>query len=504
MKMEIKISKRFLMLPYEAQAQRKKLILKMDQQIKAELDIRLGSLPDFFLPYDLMPFIGEEMEMEIQPDAVFAPIFSDQPDISNLYKEKYRPAAHFSAAYGWINDPNGLVFYEGKYHLFFQHNPAGPIWDNMHWGHAVSRDLLHWQQLDDILFPDDTGTMFSGCAVIDESNVSGLKCNDHAPLLLFYTAAGGTSLRSRGTPFTQRLAYSVDGGQTFQKFHQVMVPHIAAENRDPKVIFCEEMDCYLMALYLQGRDFMLLSSKDLLHWKELQRIRIEDDDECPDIYPLSLDGEQFWVMTAAHDRYLIGRISNDGFTPIQPAQQLQNGQLYAAQTFFGIPAHRRIRFSWNKALIPGMPFQGAMSTPHDMFLRRIHGRIHLCAQPIAEFDQLHDAALLGTNQIHLPGKAHDLHVTLPAEGCYTLNMLGLQMTIDVAQGVIKAGQETVPFHCDAKELPLRIIQDVHSTEFFINHGEKILCLQHIADYFLHFLSCPGARIQGWSLKNIWE
>jgi len=502
--MKIIIEKRYLLLPYETEAQPKKLILKKDQRILVELDIRLGCQPDFLLPYDMLSYLGMEMEMEIQPDAAITPVFADALNIDTLYKEKYRPIAHFSAAFGWINDPNGLVLYEGKYHLFFQHNPAGPVWGNMHWGHAVSDDLVHWQQMDETLCPDDTGTIFSGSAVIDDRNVTGLKCNEHAPLLLFYTAAGGTSLRSRGIPFTQRMAYSVDGGHTFQKYDQIMIPHIVAENRDPKVIFCEEMDCYLMALYLQGREFLLLTSRDLLSWQEMQRIFIEDDDECPDIYPLSLDGERYWVMTAAHDRHLIGKMDKGAFIPIQTARQLQHGQHYAAQTFFGMPDHRRVRFGWNKAHIPGMPFQGTMSTPHDLFLKRIDGQICLCAWPVPEFDQLHLDAFQGTNALSLPGKAHDLLLSIPAQGCHTLKMLGLQITIDFDHRLITGGEESVPFYAAEKEMPLRIIQDKHATEFYINQGEKNLCLRHIADYTQSTLSCPGAKMIGWALKNIWE
>ena len=129
-----------------------------------------------------------------------------------LYNETYRPQFHFSARQHWLNDPNGLVFYKGEYHLFFQHNPQGNEWGNMTWGHAVSRDLVHWEQLPMPSNPINLGTMFSGSAVVDWHNTSGLGQGAEPPLVAIYTAAGGTSPASKGQPFTQCLAYSIRSG----------------------------------------------------------------------------------------------------------------------------------------------------------------------------------------------------------------------------------------------------------------------------------------------------
>ena len=138
---------------------------------------------------------------------------------------------HFTAQKGWINDPNGLILYEGWYHLFYQHNPDDNRWGNMHWGHARSRDLVHWEHLPIALYPEPGYTMYSGSAIEDVRNLTGLKKGGHNPLLLYYTAAG--------EPFEQRVAVSTDGGRTFEKMPGCVIGHIRGENRDPKIVYDE-------------------------------------------------------------------------------------------------------------------------------------------------------------------------------------------------------------------------------------------------------------------------
>ena len=161
-----------------------------------------------------------------------------------LYQELHRPQFHFSAREGWINDPNGLLYANGQWHLFFQLNPNATIWGDMTWGHAVSDDLLHWRQGDHALIPDNTGTMFSGSGVVDHDNTAGFGDDS---LLLFYTAAGDYAEPKQ--PFTQCLAYSTDEGVSWIKYDgNPVVGHFEGGNRDPKIIWHEPTSCWIMAL----------------------------------------------------------------------------------------------------------------------------------------------------------------------------------------------------------------------------------------------------------------
>ncbi len=241
---------------------------------------------------------------------------AELPETAPLYRESLRPQFHFTAAQNWLNDPNGLVFFKNEYHLFFQHNPTGINWGNMTWGHAVSPDLLHWRQLDNALEPDRLGTMFSGSAVVDWKNTSGFGNGAEPPLVAIYTAAGGTSPESKGQPFTQGIAYSNDRGRTWHKYGKnPVLGHIAAENRDPKVIWHEPTHQWVMALFLDGEKYALFGSPNLKQWAKLSDLPTFSNGECPDLFELPVAGnpsDTRWIVWGANNNYLIGKF--DGVT----------------------------------------------------------------------------------------------------------------------------------------------------------------------------------------------
>lgn len=236
---------------------------------------------------------------------------AQQKRVSALYDETYRPQFHFTAQKNWINDPNGLVYYKGEYHLFFQHNPKGNEWGNMTWGHAISWNLVCWEQLPNAIEPDALGTIFSGSAVVDWDNTAGFQRGSEKALVAIYTAAGGTSPESQGQKFTHCLAYSNDCGKTWIKYAKnPVLPHIVGENRDPKVVWYESTERWIMTLFKDGNTYAFFSSPDLKAWTHLQDITVPGCSECPDFFPLPVDGgrhDQKWVWTAANGKYLVGR-----------------------------------------------------------------------------------------------------------------------------------------------------------------------------------------------------
>ena len=289
-------------------------MISCDEKPEYTLDIRLDNLsPNFYAYIDVSQYMGKILSVSIDPEMKCSFEESDTMNIPSLYQESYRPQVHFTTKNGWINDPNGLVYINGQYHMFYQHNPCENKWNNMHWGHAVSTDLIHWEEREIALFPDKTGAMFSGSAIVDERNLLGLQTGDTPTVLLYYTATN---------PFSQYIAYSTDSLKTIKKYSDSpAVPHIVGSNRDPKVIFCEEWDAYVMALYLEDDIYGILKSNDLLHWNLVQKIALPGDNECPDLFPITAeDGNRKWILTGAHDRYIVGDMQKDGFFPTQEAQ----------------------------------------------------------------------------------------------------------------------------------------------------------------------------------------
>jgi len=326
-------------------------------------------------------------------------VISEVVPSTTLYQERYRPQFHFTARENWLNDPNGLVYHEGEYHLFFQHNPTGPEWDNMSWGHAVSADLLHWQQLDNALEPDKLGAIFSGSAVVDWRNTAGFQSGEAPALILIYTAAGDAGPLSAGMPYAQCLAFSNDRGRTWEKYSEnPVVPHIIGWNRDPKVSWYSPGEYWIMALYLDEDSFAILTSKDLKSWERTQTISIPGSRECPDLYEIAVDGsadETRWVLAGANGLHYIGTFDGKEFTPeVGPLPTDHGTNFYAIQTYSDIPAEdgRRIQVAWMAGgVYPEMPFNQQMSFPCSLTLRRVAEGVRLFRYPVREIDALYSA-----------------------------------------------------------------------------------------------------------------
>jgi len=330
------------------------------------------------------------------------------------YGESLRPQYHFSPYRGWMNDPNGLVYYGGEYHLFFQHNPYGWGWGNMTWGHAVSQDLLHWRELGDVLHPDRFGAMFSGSGVCDVRNSSGFGDGDRAPLVLIYTAAGN--------PFTQCVAYSCDG-RTFHKHAgNPVIGNIDKGNRDPKVFWHEGTGRWVMALYVGHQNeseytVELHGSSDLLHWERLSVVPGGKGDnrylyECPDMFELCVEGsdQRRWVLTAANGEYQIGDFDGVEFVPESSVLRSCEGIAYASQTFDGLADGRRVMMSWLRAESPGMPFNQCQSVPQELSLVRTSSGLRLSRKPLRELVSLRRRSYAGSGLLDYLGDSCEIRL----------------------------------------------------------------------------------------------
>lgn len=328
-----------------------------------------------------------------------------------LYNERYRPQFHFTAKQNWLNDPNGLMYYKGEYHLFFQHNPSGINWGNMTWGHAISKDMVHWNQIENAIYPDKLGTIFSGSGVVDWNNTTGFQTGDEKPLICIYTSAGGTSDESKGQPFTQSIAYSNDKGRTWTKYEKnPVLGHIIGSNRDPKVIWHEPTEKWIMTLYLDGNDYALFSSPNLKEWTRLSDINLPNTSECPDIFELSVDGDpnnKKWVFWGANGNHYIGTFDGKTFKAESDLLRTDFGaNFYAAQTWSDIPKSdgRRIQIAWmNGGKYPDMPFNQQMTFPVELTLRTTPYGIRLFRKPIKEIENIHQKEYFWQDQI-LPPK----------------------------------------------------------------------------------------------------
>ena len=308
-------------------------------------------------------------------------------------KRKEKPAGrhpqiHFTAASGWTNDPNGMVYKDGVYHLYFQYNPFDIRWENMSWGHAVSHDLLHWEQKDSVMVPDEDGTMFSGCGLRNDRGLLGL---DKDALLFFYTAAGGSSSWSEGQEFVQKIAYSLDGGDTLAKIKEPCIDTIYYDNRDPKVFWHEESGAYVMVLWLRGNDFGIFRSQDLKNWEMTQEIRLEDGWECPDLLCLtSPQGTRKWFFWCAAGYYFPGEFDGYRFYPDGARRSAYLTEIpYAAQTFSGLPDGRVISVPWLRIKNDGRLFTGAYGIPTELSWLDRNGESILVQKPVRElFEQL--------------------------------------------------------------------------------------------------------------------
>jgi fructan beta-fructosidase len=481
------ITKKYLNLPVKTGAAKRRVRFAVGDKMVREFDIELADgRPDFTVFSDVSPFQGKKLVVETQlPEGSKAmEAMTQSNEISgaaDLYREKYRPQFHFTSRRGWLNDPNGLVFAEGQWHLFYQHNPYGWDWGNMHWGHAVSKDLFHWRELPIALTPTQYGDWcFSGSAVVDANNTSGWRQGKGPLLVCAFTSTG------RG----ECIAFSNDSGRTWTEYEGN--PVIKHKGRDPKLIWHAPTKKWVMAVYDErdgrARDVAFYTSPDLKKW--IFASRIEGFYECPDLFPLPVDGDTNkvkWVLSAADGKYLLGQFDGTKFTPESGKHQVWYGNFYAAQTFDNARDGRRVQIGWGNGItFPGMPFNQQMTVPVELTLRTTSEGVRLCAVPVKEIASLHARKHSWKEMTLKPGvnplagvqsELFDLRATFRPAGAerVTVTLRGVPVVYDTKKHELSCQGKVAPLKPGKDgSVSLQILVDRGSVEVFGNAGRVAL------------------------------
>ena len=403
---QIDEQKKFLLLPVEEASPEAKLYMIADNDVVRSMNVRLAvNKVDYFVPVDLTGFDNKHLSFNFQliPDSALCweeMKLSDEFDVSN--REKYRPVYHFSPAYGWMNDPNGMFYKDGVYHLFYQHNPYGSMWGNMHWGHATSTDLVTWEHHGDAISPDALGTIFSGSCVVDKDNTAGFGAG---AVIAFYTSASDRQVQS--------MAYSLDNGKTFKKYaRNPILTSTQRDFRDPKVIWHEDTKKWIMVLAV-GQEMEIYSSADLKSWTLESKFGEGQGAhggvwECPDLLELPVEGTELkkWVLVCnlnpggpfggSATQYFVGTFDGKRFVNESPAvtKWMDWGKDHYATVCFSNTGDRVIAVPWMSNwqyanYTPIQQFRSANALPRELSLYTGEDKqLYLSAAPVKETEHL--------------------------------------------------------------------------------------------------------------------
>lgn len=449
MKKQIPIEKKYLLIPVCAEKEIKPVSFFCQNEKIYEFAIPVNDEEEAFYGFHYMAslnvekYIGKKLVVEGDLPSSFMDAIAQsdsRPEITQSH-----PKIHFTPNTGWLNDPNGLIYQNGEYHLFYQYNPFNTQWENMSWGHAVSKDLIHWESREVGLYPDGEGTMYSGSGIVNEKGLLGLPEDAQ---IYFYTCAGGKNVWSAGKTFTQKIAYSTDGGKTLQKMEGCVLRHIVAENRDPKVYWHEESKAYYMALYLDQNDFAIFRSKDLKNWKKSQSLTLEGAWECPDLRKIPVEGGgEKWMFWSADGFYFLGDF--DGFefkTDGEKHFGYKTSLPYAAQTYWG--TEDVITVPWLRTKNKGKLYTGGMGIPRKLTLAQTENGLSLRQVPVdgyyANRTNVHSSE--GDGKVFYMMQKEgalevSIHMTDP--GDFSLNLYGTPIIYVSSCGKLSVGKETI-------------------------------------------------------------
>ena len=339
---------------------------------------------------------------------------------SNKIDEKYRPQIHFTPDKNWVNDPNGMVYYKGKYHLFFQHSPNSTVWSDISWGHATSNDLVHWERKPIAIYPDSLGLIFSGSAVVDKNNSSGLGKNGITPLVAMYTShdmlkekAGVIDVEN------QSIAYSLDEGETWIKYNAnpVLKNPGVRDFRDPKVFWHEQSKNWVASIAAQDQ-ISLYASSDLKNWKKLSDFgkTIGSHDgvwECPDLFPMEYEGKTVWVLIVninpggpnggSASQYFVGDFNGKEFKcDYKQTKWIDYGPDEYAGVTWSNTGNRKLFIGWMSNwqyanIVPTEKFRNAFTIPRELGLKNINEQYYVTSTQVSELKKMEKQSIVINN-----------------------------------------------------------------------------------------------------------
>ena len=504
---KVDTDKKYLLLPVEEKNDYAHIRVVKNNQLVKTLNCRIATdKVDYFVPFEVengqvldIAFLGNVRSTGAMNDFTCwkKMKYSDSFDTKNV--EKYRPAYHHTPKYGWMNDPNGMFYKDGVWHLCFQYNPYGSQWENMTWGYSTSTDLVNWTAQPAVLEGDALGAVFSGSSVVDKNNTSGFGKD---AIVAFYTSAGHSQMQS--------MAYSTDGGKTFTKYeHNPIIVSTARDFRDPHVFWNDEAGFWNMIL-AAGQEMQIYSSANLKDWKYESSFGHEYGNhggvwECPDLMKMKVRGtdKEKWMLICninpggpfggSATQYFIGQFDGHKFTcedePSETKWMDYGKDHYATVTFDNAPDGRRCAIAWMSNWqyanqVPTKQFRSANSIVRDLGLFEYKGETYCSVLPAKEMDAARGA------KVNAPTEACEIVVDLKGDAQITLrNAKGerVVMTYDDAEETFdmdrrRSGNvsfsDAFPVATSSptygKVRQLRIFVDRSSIEAFDSDGKMVM------------------------------
>lgn len=531
---------RYLLLPVQESTDDARINVLVDGNVAETIYVRLAkSKTDYTVPFDLTPYKGHDVMLDVvipqsrgsvreaKDDACWRGIvLADTFDTAN--REKYRPAFHHTPRYGWMNDPNGMFYKDGRWHLYYQYNPYGSKWQNMTWGHSVSSDLVNWEHLPEAIRPNGLGSVFSGSCAVDHDNTAGFGSD---AVIALYTSAGTSQMQS--------LASSTDDGLTFNIYPSNPVLTLESEARDPKVFWNDSTKEWNMILaHALDHEMLIFTSPDMKSWT-LQSSFGKGLGaqggvwECPDLFELPVAGtdEKKWVLLCninpdgpfggSGTQYFVGDFDGKTFKADTDAagnvstKWLDYGKdHYATVTWSDAPDGRRVALGWMSnwqyaADVPTMQFRSANTLPREMGLFRApDGEVYASSAPSPELEALRGKLAAKVKKTTVGRKARsfalpsenggicEILMDIEASKAKTVNVVfsnsqgekvvmqydpaAATLSFDRTQSGITDFSEgfpavtVTPTHEASGRIALRIFVDRSSMEVFGNDGEFVM------------------------------